>query len=254
MTSTVKEATNKRTSEGLRIGVLVPFTNTNLEPDLVEMCPSNCTLHFQRTGGYDADVVPNSDQMTQLGEFDLNHDLFMIAGSQPDVILYGCTSATLPHGPSFDRDLALRIKIKTSVPTFTAAGSLVSGLKALGVHRVGFASPYVGKINEKAMAFLESSGFETISCADVGRDLGCYGQGALSPKEVFELAVKANDPKVQAIVLSCTDMRSVEVIKTIETELGKPVVTSNQAMMFSIYKKFKFLAKPNLPGCLFDRL
>ena len=104
------------------------------------------------------------------------------------------------------------------------------------------------------MAFLESSGFETISCADVGRDLGCYGQGALSPKEVFELAVKANDPKVQAIVLSCTDMRSVEVIKTIETELGKPVVTSNQAMMFSIYKKFKFLAKPNLPGCLFDRL
>jgi len=93
-----------------------------------------------------------------------------------------------------------------------------------------------------------------VSRADVVRNLGCYGQGALSPEEVYELAVKANHSKAQAIVLSCTDMRSVEVIEKIEKDLGKPVVTSNQAMMFCIYKKFKFPAQPNLPGGLFNRL
>ena len=60
---------------GTRIGVLVPFTNTNLEPDLVLMRPPNCSLHFQRTGGYNADEIPGSDQMAKLGEFDISHDL-----------------------------------------------------------------------------------------------------------------------------------------------------------------------------------
>ena len=114
--------------------------------------------------------------------------------------------------------------------------------------------PYVGTINKQAVAFLEQSGVETVLCADIGRDLGCYGQGELSLEEVYNLAMKADDPKAQAIVLSCTDMRSVEVIEKIEKDLGKPVVTSNQAMMFCVYKKFGLLRQSNLQGCLFDRL
>ena len=254
MTFALREVRRKRTSSGIRIGVLVPFTNTNLEPDLMEICPVNCTLHFQRTGGYDAEAVPDKDQMTQLGVFDLSHDLEMIKGAQPDVVLYGCTSATLTHGPSFDRDLAIKIKDKTGVSTFTAAGSLVAGLKALNAQRIGFASPYVGNVNEKAVAFLEESGMAVVSCADVGRDLGCYGQGLLSLKEIYQLAMKANDPNVEAIVLSCTDMRAMEVIEEVEKDLGKPVVTSNQAMMFCVYKKFKLPQNIHCPGHLFNRI
>tara|TARA_B100000767_G_scaffold114479_1_gene109200 strand:+ start:2195 stop:2935 length:741 start_codon:yes stop_codon:yes gene_type:complete len=239
---------------GIRLGVLVPFTNTNLESDLIGMSPPKCSLHFQRFGGYDPDAIPDSNQMIQLGEFDLSHDLKMIAGARPDTILYACTSATLTHGTSFDRDLAFKIKADFGASVFTAAGSLVSGLNALNIERIGFSSPYVGNVNEKAVTFFEMSGFEVVSRADIGRDLGCYGQGALTPEEVYELAVQADDPNAQAIVLSCTDMRSVEVIEKIEKDLGKPVLTSNQAMMFCIYKKFKFLAQPNLPGCLFNEL
>ena len=33
-------------------------------------------------------------------------------------------------------------------------------------------------------------------------------------------------------MLSCTDMRSVEAVADLEATLGKPVITSNQAMMF----------------------
>jgi len=91
-----------------RIGVLVPFTNTNLEPDMVRLCPSGCTLHFARLGGYDADEIPDAAQMAGLGAADLDEPLRLIAGVRPDVILDGCTSATLTHGPAFDRDLAAR--------------------------------------------------------------------------------------------------------------------------------------------------
>ena len=54
----------------------------------------------------------------------------------------------------------------------------------------------------------------------------------VQPEQVFELGVQADSKAAEALVLSCTDMRSVEVIAELEAKLNKPVVTSNQAMMF----------------------
>ncbi len=215
-----------------RIGVLVPFTNTNLEADLMMLSPPGVSFHFARLGGYDVDAIPDEQQMAGLGTSSLNEPLRLIAGVRPDVVLYGCTSATLTHGPSFDRELAARIRADTGAPTVTAAGALVHCLQALGARRIGFASPYVGAINEQATAFLAEAGIETLARAEIGRPLDNYGQGELTPDEVFALGRRADHPRAEAIVLSCTDMRSVETIKHLEATLNKPVVASNQAMLF----------------------
>ncbi|WP_144083986.1 maleate cis-trans isomerase family protein [Ruegeria pomeroyi] len=150
----------------------------------------------------------------------------------PDVILYGCTSAMLTHGPVFDRGLAERIKADSGAETVTAAGALVHALQTLGVTRIGFASPYVPAINDMAVAFLAASGFDTVARSEVGDELDNYGQGALDPQAVLELGLAADHPEAEAIVLSCTDMRSVESIARLEQAVGKPVITSNQAMVF----------------------
>ncbi|MFC6583091.1 hypothetical protein [Sulfitobacter aestuariivivens] len=49
---------------------------------------------------------------------------------------------------------------------------------------------------------------------------------------MYELGKKADHPEAEAIVLSCTDMRSVEIIAQLEARVGKPVITSNQAMVY----------------------
>ena len=216
-----------------RIGVLVPFTNVNLEPDLTLLRPAGVSFHFARLGGYDVDAVPDAEQMAGLGEASLDEPLRLLAGARPDVVLYGCTSATLTHGPAFDRDLADRIHETVGARTVTAAGALVQALKILGIGRIGFASPYVEQINDQAIAFLAGSGIETVSRADFGAALSNYGQGELSPDDVFELGQRADSPGAQAIVLSCTDMRSIECLERLEASLGKPVVSSNQAMLFA---------------------
>ena len=237
-----------------KIGVLVPFTNTNLEPDMELLRPPNCTVHFQRMGGYDVDEIPGSDQMAGLGASDISGDLYLLSGVRPDVILYGCTSATLTHGPEFDAELATKIKAGSGAVSLTAAGSLIHAIKTLGAAKVGFASPYLGEINVQAMDFLRSNGIETVNCADIGRPLGNYGQGELTPDEVYTLALQADHPEAEAIVLSCTDMRSVEVIERLENTLGKPVVTSNQAMMFSLMQALSIARHDRAPGQLFDHL
>ncbi|WP_052261597.1 maleate cis-trans isomerase family protein [Leisingera sp. ANG-M1] len=237
-----------------KIGVLVPFTNTNLEPDMMLMRCPDTTVHFQRMGGYDVDEIPGSDQMAGLGASDISQDLRMISGVRPDVVLYGCTSATLTHGPGFDEQLAKDIKAGSGALSFTAAGALVEAIKALGATKVGFSSPYLGEVNEQAMDFLAQNQIATVKCADVGRELGNYGQGELTPDEVFDLACQADHPEAQAIVLSCTDMRSVEAVDRIEAALGKPVVTSNQAMMFAVMRALGLPRQGNVPGRLFDLL
>lgn len=215
-----------------RFGVLVPFTNTNLEPDIALMRPDGVSLHFARLGGYDLDQIPDSDQMHGLGAADLGEPLRLLQGVKPDVILYGCTSATLTHGPAFDRDLARRIKQNSGAHTVTAAGALVHALQSLGITRIGFASPYVPAINDMAVSFLSEVGIDTLQRSEVDTLLDNYGQGELDPQAVYDLGLAADHPDAKAIVLSCTDMRSVECIAKIEAKLGKPVITSNQAMVF----------------------
>ena len=216
-----------------RIGVLVPFTNTNLEADMMLLRPTGVSFHFARLAGYDVDAIPDSRQMAGLGAASLDEPLRLLSGVRPDIVMYGCTSATLTHGAEFDRDLARRISRTSGAKTVTAAGSLVQATRTLGVSRIGFASPYVAQINDEAVAFLAACGIETVSRFDYPVALGNYGQGELDPDQVFDLGIKADGPDAQAVVLSCTDMRSVEVIDRLETTLGKPVISSNQAMLFA---------------------
>ena len=127
-------------------------------------------------------------------------------------------------------------------------------LKALEVVRIGFASPYVPSLNDRAIGFLADAGFSTVARAEVGNALGNEGQGALTPEEVFDLGLRADSADAQAIVLSCTDMRAVETIDGLEQLLGKPVVTSNQAMMFQTLKMLGLMDPITGYGQLFERL
>lgn len=215
-----------------RFGVLVPFTNSNLEPDMALLRPDGVSLHFARLGGYDEDEIPDAEQMQGLGAADLDEPLRLLQGVRPDVIIYGCTSATLTHGPAFDTTLADRISAESGAHTVTAAGALVHALKSLGAVRIGFASPYVPAINDLAVSFLSITGFDVLARAEVSENLDNHGQGALDPQAVLALGQAADRPEADALVLSCTDMRSVEIIDRLEAKVGKPVISSNQAMVF----------------------
>lgn len=214
-----------------RFGVLVPFTNTNLEPDMALLAPGGVSMHFARLGGYDVDEIPDEAQMAGLGASDISEELRLLAGVRPDVVLYGCTSATLSHGPAFDRDLAATIRTRMGAATVTAAGALVHALRTRGLTRIGFASPYVASLNDAAIRYLATEGIETVARADYPRPLGNYGQGELTPDQVSAHAQKADHPNAEALVLSCTDMRSVEATAALEETTGKPIICSNRAMV-----------------------
>ncbi len=221
-------------SRGLaRIGVVVPVSNCNLEPDMGLLRPDGVSVHFARAGGYDLDQVPDADQMRQFALSSLDHVIADLSAVRPHFVLYGCTSATLAHGPAFDQEFCAGITQRAGVGAATAAGALVHALTTLGVQKIAFSSPYVAALNDDAIGFLNASGFETVSRKDFEEDLGNYGQGELTPEDAYALGKAADSPEAEALVLSCTELRAVEAITALERDLAKPVVTSNQALMFT---------------------
>ncbi len=219
-------------SRGLaRIGVVVPVTNTNLEPDLWMLAPPGVSLHFARAGGYDVHRIPDEDQMRQYSDTPADDVIESLMLCRADVIVYGCTSATLAQGPQYDRTFRSGIERIAGVPAVTAASALVEVLLALGISRFAFTSPYVPTLNDLAIGFLGSFGLDCVHRVDASAPMSNEAVGDTRPGEIVEVALSADHEAAQAIVISCTDYRATEAIPEIEARLGKPVVTSNLATL-----------------------
>lgn len=222
-----------------RIGLIVPSSNTNVEPDFQLLCPEGVTVHSVRSGGYDVNAVPDSDEMQKFVRQSMDQNIIDLTDSRVDVIAYGCTSATLSEGPVFDAEFASRLEKQTGKPAVTTAGALVEAIQAIGVKRVAFTSPYVKRLSAEAVEFLESSGISVVNELAFDKELSSLEQNALTPQDAFEMALKVDHSDAEAIVISCTDYRSLEAVPDIEAELKKPVITSNQALIYACLKRLK---------------
>jgi maleate cis-trans isomerase len=220
-----------------RIGLIVPSSNTNAEPDCLMLMPTGVTLHATRSGGYDVNAIPDSGEMRRFVRQSLDLHLQLLMDARVDVIAYGCTSATLADGPAFDQEFCAEISAKSGCPAVTTAGALIEAMTSLGLERVAFTSPYVKTLADEAVDFIHQCGIEVVHQVGFDTDLNSLQQNALSPKDAYDMALKADHADAQGIVISCTDYRALEALPAIEEALGKPVVTSNQALMYACLQR-----------------
>ncbi|MEM7565016.1 MAG: Asp/Glu racemase, partial [Pseudomonadota bacterium] len=208
-----------------------PVSNSNLEPDMMMLAPAGVSMHFARAGGYDVDQIPDENQMRQYSDSAADEviDSLRICGS--DVIIYGCTSATLAQGPEYDRRFRDNMERVGKAPAVTAASALVKVLKGLGVVNFAFTSPYVQSLNHLAIQYLEDSGLHCVNRIDAPSPMSNEAVARTTPDEIVHIGLQADSDQADALVISCTDYRATEAIIELESTLGKPVITSNQASL-----------------------
>ena len=153
-----------------RIGIILPASNTNLEPDCALLVPPGVTLHFTRVGGYDVDEVPDEEVQRRFALESLDSTLSLLSAADIDILAYGCTSATLASGPEFDQRFQEKITAQAGVPAITAAGAIIEALRTLQVSRIAFTSPYVAELNQDAIQFISACGFEVVNHVSVTHD------------------------------------------------------------------------------------
>ena len=225
-----------------RIGVVIPPMNVSMEPDMNTLVPDGVTVHFTRL--YRKQAVTTVADLQEMLD-GLEEDVRRLSFTRPHVIIYGCTSGSSLE-PRQDQGLARRIEDLSGVPAVATAGAVVEALRALNVSRVAVATPYVDEINEREMAFLVDYGFEPVSLETL-RLSNSFDIPDVTQEEIFRLALSADRPEAEAVFISCTNLRTAALVERLERELGKPVVTSNQASTWAALQRIG-VAEPMSAG------
>ena len=151
-----------------------------------------------------------------------------------DAIGFGCTSASTVIGS----DRVARA-IQSSCPGARVTdplAAIIAALRHLGATRVGFVTPYVPEVSAGMRAKLEAAGFEIAG-------FGSFEEGndrvvARITEESILAAVEAVAAQApcDAVFISCTNLRCLDVIGRAEARIGVPVLSSNQALAWHMLR------------------
>ena len=216
-----------------KIGLIVPSTNIVNEPEFWQMAPDGVAIFTARAMLLGAASEESYYRMAAA----VDGAAEQLATGGVDIVAYGCTSGSFvcPMDEIVD-GMAKR----TGTPAIAAAGAVVAALRALGAKRVALGTPYVDFVNQREVAFLQEYGFDVTAMQ--GLLLGEPQEerraiGRVPPEAIYRLARAIDRPDADVIFLSCTNLASLDMIAEIEQELGKPVVTSNQACFWACLRR-----------------
>jgi len=160
-----------------------------------------------------------------------------LARTKVNVIILGGSPPIIFGGFGFDQKIIARINTVTDIPATTSQTLAVEALNALRIKKLIVASPFGENQNQPLKKFLQDSGFTVVNIK--GLNLPRIEYGMMARDRSFRLAMEACDhiDDFDGIYLPCAQMPTVENIERLEKELGKPVVTSVQAMIWGALKK-----------------
>ena len=214
-----------------KIGMILMSTDLAAEADYMDMLPEGVGLHITRlkTDDYTTNetLSRHLDTMAEAAAR-LQPDV------QPDVISYCCTSGSIVNGEKRVMEEILRGAPYT-IPMTLVTG-VVDALRALKAKRIVVGTPYLDEVNQSEAEFLVDKGFEVLDIQGLNLSTGLEF-GRVTPDFWRRFALELDRPEADAIFLSCSGIRALEAVPEIEAMTGKPVVTSNQAQMWSCLRR-----------------
>jgi maleate isomerase len=142
-------------------------------------------------------------------------------------MIYACTSGTVAIGS--DRITEL---VHQSRPGVAVTNPVTAALCAFGhfsAKRISILTPYTQAVNGEVAALFENMGLEVLNIAGFGYE-DDTAMTFITPEDIAEAAMQVCDPQADLLFISCTALRASLAIEHIEHCLGKPVVSSNQAL------------------------
>ena len=216
-----------------RIGVLVPPGNPTVEPELYRMAPAGVSVHFARLQAPPSDGPPGAaggmEERTRAYREGLDGPAQALGEVRPAIVLLAHTASSYAVGWGREQPLVERIASLCRAPALLAAQAVRAALHHLGVTRLALGTPYPESISRQGRAYWEAAGFELVGYHRLADVTDIYAE---TEERAAELARRANTPEAQAVLISGTGLPTVGALERLERELGKPVISSNQACLW----------------------
>ena len=225
-----------------RIGHVAPSRGDTLVYEFYRMLPEGFMM-MNTTG-----------TVRQLVDNDFERQLQRIEEAVQDLVDNNCDSIIFSGSPLFtrlpfgaDRELGKKLTDKFGVPIAAGLTAEVEALKAMGCRKLVVGTPYEEEINQRLKKHLQESDFEVLQIAGYGvrknaqlTDLPVHA----SYKIAKRLYAKARE--ADGIFIPCPRWPTISDVALLESEIGKPVVTSSLACTWYALKQIDI--KENVAG------
>jgi len=233
-----------------RIGLILPSVNTIAEPEIYSILPEGVSAHTARM---DLPVDISSEEsfirMCEVGCSNGEQAARELATAKVDILAFAFTGGSFYRGAGWDEEIARRMEKAGGAPCIVTSSAAIQALKELGLKRIGVGSPYAvanrllkAYLEQKGMTVTKIEGLVLPTAVHVGRQ----------PLMKFEELVRAvNAPDAEGVFIPCTNFATLAKIDALEKEIGKPVVTANQATFWAALRKIGVKDQLKSAGRLF---
>jgi len=238
----------------LRIGLVVPSSNTTMETELPAMLHAReAVLPAERFTFHSARTRMQHVTPEQLRAMNAQAERAAaeLADLRPDAVASACLVAIMAQGAGHHRVAEAQIadaleREGAAAPVISSAGALVAVLHHLGARRVAMVTPYRKPLTQLVADYVEDAGVAVHDALslEVADNLAV---GALDPAGLLAHARTLDLTGCDALVLSaCVQMPSLPAIEPVERELGLPVLSAATATAHELLRALGL--EPRVPG------
>jgi maleate cis-trans isomerase len=194
------------------------------------LLPESYQAHFGRlltSAANHSPFAPSRDE-------DIDYQSRLLGTARVELVILIQTSASL-HSDGYDETITERMSTQAGgVPAITSARAIGQALQALKARRIGLVSPYTETVNQRAVRYFDLNfGIETVAVEGFAAT-DSYEIGQIGPERAREAFVRIDRPDIDAFVVPGGNFPTMTSIQAWELEVGKPVVTTNQASFWAM--------------------
>ena len=215
-----------------RIGLLIPSSNTSIERDYPAWMPRDMSFHVARLTMTRLDSDGMAEQLA-----DMRRAAASLGDARVHAVLLCQTAASYWMGRDWDAEIAREMAGWAGAPALTAAATVLDALAALGATRIAFAAPFPAGIGAASLRYLETCGITVLRSA-FGELRDNFAIAEMERAEVIDLALRADHPEAQALLMPGGNMPCLALTEEIEARIGKPMVSTNGAGMWALLRLF----------------
>jgi maleate isomerase len=229
-----------------RIGLIIPSSNRMAEEEMARAFPSGVTAHVTRLRMTGANHLAFDQLLPRVAEATR-----ALTDARCDVVAFHCTANSMEGGSEGEQEILATLARAGALRATTTITAIARAFDALDARRIVLITPYSESTTEHEAEFLRQAGYDVLSArgfALAGSDAYC----ATAPQFWRDRAIEAAHPDAEAYLISCANISVFGVIEELEVRLARPVVTSNQAVIWDALRLVGWPDRRGCPGRLFE--
>lgn len=213
-----------------RLGILIPSANAVAEPEFNRLVPPGvCTLATRMWLTKDSE-----EEVNALIDYAAN-GARLLSHAGVDVIGFTCTAGSFVQGKGYDgKVMDIISEAVKNVKVTTTSTAVLEALKAVGARKLAVATPYPNWVNPKLQKYLEDNGFSVVAIDGLGFEGPEISE--YPPEQTRRLVASTFTADADAVFISCTGFRTIDIIEGLEQDLGVPVISSNLATFWKMLR------------------